>query len=199
MAGINQIGIKPQIGLGFAETLRALLRQDPDVLMVGEIRDTHTASMAIRAAQTGHLVLSTVHTKSAIATLMRLNQLGLSDRDVVESVTLILAQRLLRLLCTHCKIPATTICASNPIQAVNSRYQANLAGCEHCLQGYWGRIGIFELCQPEALGDAVPPVRHGYEDTQNLRDMALGCYNAGDTSLDEVNRVVPAESDFGVL
>ena len=89
MAGINQIGIKPQIGLGFAETLRALLRQDPDVLMVGEIRDTHTASMAIRAAQTGHLVLSTVHTKSAIATLMRLNQLGLSDRDVVESVTLI--------------------------------------------------------------------------------------------------------------
>ena len=199
MAGINQIGIKPQIGLGFAETLRALLRQDPDVLMVGEIRDTHTASMAIRAAQTGHLVLSTVHTKSAIATLMRLNQLGLSDRDVVESVTLILAQRLLRLLCTHCKIPATTICASNPIQAVSSRYQANLAGCEHCLQGYWGRIGIFELCQPEALGDAVPPVRHGYEDTQNLRDMALGRYDAGDTSLDEVNRVVPAESDFGVL
>ena len=167
--------------------------------MIGEIRDADTASMAIRAAQTGHLVLSTVHTKSAAATLMRLNQLGLSNRDVAESVTLILAQRLLRLLCNHCKIPAATTSGSNPRQGVGSRYQANLSGCTHCLQGYWGRIGIFELCEPEGLGDALPSVRHANANTQGLRDMALGCYQAGDTSLDEVNRVVPAESDSGAL
>lgn len=194
MTGINQIGIKPRIGLGFAETLRALLRQDPDVLMVGEIRDSDTASMAIRAAQTGHLVLSTVHTKSAFATLMRLNQLGLSTHDVAESVTLILAQRLLRLLCDQCKIPVTTPPISNPRHAVGQRYQANISGCERCLQGYRGRIGIFELCQPEAFNSASPSVRHGNKETWHLQDIALGCYNAGNTSLDEVNRVVPKES-----
>ena len=194
MAGINQIGIKPRIGLGFAETLRALLRQDPDVLMVGEIRDSNTASMAIRAAQTGHLVLSTVHTKSASATLMRLNQLGISRQDIAESVTLILAQRLLRLLCDHCKIPATTTSASNHGQALGHRYQAALSGCKHCLQGYRGRIGIFELCLPEASGDTLPRIRQKNKNTRNLRDMALGCYEAGSTSLDEVNRVVPSES-----
>jgi len=199
MAGINQIGIKPQIGLGFAETLRALLRQDPDVLMVGEIRDTNTASMAIRAAQTGHLVLSTVHTKSAAATLMRLNQLGLSNSDVAESVTLILAQRLLRLLCDDCKIPATTTSGLNTPHGMGRCYQANLSGCEHCLQGYWGRIGIFELFQPEALGDVLPGGWHANKNNRNLRDMALECYLAGNTSLDEVNRVIPAESDCDAL
>ena len=102
--------------------------------MVGEIRDSNTASMAIRAAQTGHLVLSTVHTKSALATLMRLNQLGLSDRDVAESVTLILAQRLLRVLCNHCKVPAGTPIASNPHQAADDCF-TNLSGCKYCLQG----------------------------------------------------------------
>jgi type IV pilus assembly protein PilB len=105
LPGINQVGIKTQIGLDFSNSLRALLRQDPDVLMVGEIRDPDTASMAIRAAQTGHLVLSTVHTKSASATLGRMRQLGISDRDLQESVTLVVAQRLLRRLCDQCKIP----------------------------------------------------------------------------------------------
>ena len=94
--------------------------------------------MAIRAEQTGHLVLSTVHTKSALATLMRLNQLGLSDRDVAESVTLILAQRLLRVLCNHCKVPAGTPIVSSMPRAEDDCFQANLAGCEHCVHGYWG-------------------------------------------------------------
>lgn len=199
VTGINQIGIKPSIGLGFAETLRALLRQDPDVLMVGEIRDSSTASMAIRAAQTGHLVLSTVHTKSALATLMRLNQLGLSDRDVAESVTLILAQRLLRVLCNHCKVPAGTPIVSSMPRAEDDCFQANLAGCEHCLQGYWRRTGVFELCQPEALDQEFPHIRGGRENTHDLRNMALQCYLAGKTSLEEVNRVVPAESGAGVV
>ena len=101
LAGVNQVAIRPRIGLNFAETLRALLRQDPDVLMVGEIRDADTAAMAIRAAQTGHLIMSSVHTKSAHATMLRLQQLGLSARDLLESVTLIIAQRLLRRLCPH--------------------------------------------------------------------------------------------------
>ena len=83
---------------------------------------------------------------------------------------------------------------SNPRHAVGQRYQANISGCERCLQGYRGRIGIFELCQPEAFNSASPSVRHGNKETWHLRDIALGCYNAGNTSLDEVNRVVPEES-----
>lgn len=109
LAGVNQVAIRPRIGLNFAETLRALLRQDPDVLMVGEIRDADTAAIAIRAAQTGHLIMSSVHTKSAHATMLRLQQLGVSARDLLESVTLIIAQRLLRRLCPHCRQSSITV------------------------------------------------------------------------------------------
>ena len=128
---------------------------------------------------------------------MRLNQLGLSDRDVAESVTLILAQRLLRMLCDHCKVPAGTPIASNLHQAADDCFQANLSGCKYCLQGYWGRTGVFELCQPESLGEEFPNNRRGKENTHDLRNMALRCYLAGKTSLEEVNRVVPAASGSG--
>lgn len=218
LPGINQVGIAPHIGLDFGATLRALLRQDPDVLMVGEIRDEDTAAMAIRAAQTGHLVLSTLHTKSAITTLARLRQLGISDRDVFESVTLIVAQRLLRKLCDRCKLPATPSWhAATPYPSANPQiFQANPYGCHHCLQGYRGRMGVFELCSPAMFNG---PGEHVSKDTtvrpagssqkasdtavnaefaptpyQDLRAMGLQYYHQGLTCLTEVDRVLPQQS-----
>lgn len=122
--GINQININPRIGLDFATVLRSLLRQDPDIIMIGEIRDTQTAEIAVQAAQTGHLVLSTLHTNSAIETITRLQSMGIMPHHFISAVSLIIAQRLVRKLCVYCK-----------------------TGCDHCHQGYQGRTGIFE-CLP---------------------------------------------------
>ncbi|SRR5579883_84501 len=123
--GINQVNINLPIGLDFSTVLRTFLRQDPDIIMVGEIRDADTAAIAIQAAQTGHLVLSTLHTNSAAETITRLQSMGIPAYHLIHSISLIIAQRLLRKLCPHCQQP--------PL------------GCEHCLQGYQGRMGIFEL------------------------------------------------------
>lgn len=218
LPGINQVGIKPQIGLNFGNTLRALLRQDPDVLMVGEIRDSDTASMAIRAAQTGHLVLSTVHTKSASSTLARMRQLGVSDRDLQESVTLVLAQRLLRRLCQRCKIPGQAACRPhrNFTAAELTVFRPNPSGCSVCLSGYRGRLGIFELCKPGTSAanrsEPMADYRHspsstvGYQSEahwdasfatapdQNLRAMALHRFFTGETSFEEIERVLPPQS-----
>ncbi|HIF9325909.1 TPA: type IV-A pilus assembly ATPase PilB [Photobacterium damselae] len=148
LPGINQVHINNQAGLGFAEALRSFLRQDPDVVMVGEIRDLETASIAVKAAQTGHLVLSTLHTNSAAETITRLTNMGIEDFNLASSLTLIIAQRLGRRLCPHCKqadeidgfmqdklrIPAGTIL-----------YKANPEGCDDCNKGYLGRVGIYEV------------------------------------------------------
>lgn len=123
LAGINQVNIHPRIGLDFAVVLRSLLRQDPDIILVGEIRDAETANIAMQAAQTGHLVLSSLHTNSAAETIIRLQSIGVSAYHLISSISLIIAQRLVRVLCSHC--------------------QGN--GCAQCYQGYQGRIGIFEL------------------------------------------------------
>lgn len=131
--GINQVQINPKIGLSFASVLRALLRQDPDIIMIGEIRDQDTAEMAIRASQTGHLVLSTLHTNNSAQTLIRLQQLGLPTYLIAESLTLIIAQRLIRRLCVLCKRPA---------KQADRGYQA--VGCHQCYQGYNGRMALFE-------------------------------------------------------
>lgn len=200
LAGVNQVAIRPRIGLNFAETLRALLRQDPDVLMVGEIRDADTAAMAIRAAQTGHLIMSSVHTKSAHATMLRLQQLGVSARDLLESVTLIIAQRLLRRLCPHCRQSSITVCDAAALAPSRPHvcYTANPQGCGQCSGGYWGRIGIFELAQTEHLdmrsatakSDGAPKNAGGLN---ALRERAVERHLLGDTSWEEVNRIVPAE------
>ncbi|EPG0368769.1 type IV-A pilus assembly ATPase PilB [Photobacterium damselae] len=148
LPGINQVHINNQAGLGFAEALRSFLRQDPDVVMVGEIRDLETASIAVKAAQTGHLVLSTLHTNSAAETITRLTNMGIEDFNLASSLTLIIAQRLGRRLCPHCKqvdeidgfmqdklrIPAGT-----------TLYKANPEGCDDCNKGYLGRVGIYEV------------------------------------------------------
>ncbi|MEF1216917.1 ATPase, T2SS/T4P/T4SS family, partial [Photobacterium damselae] len=148
LPGINQVHINNQAGLGFAEALRSFLRQDPDVVMVGEIRDLETASIAVKAAQTGHLVLSTLHTNSAAETITRLTNMGIEDFNLASSLTLFIAQRLGRRLCPHCKqvdeidgfmqdklrIPAGT-----------TLYKANSEGCDDCNKGYLGRVGIYEV------------------------------------------------------
>ena len=133
LPGINQINVNEKSGLSFAQTLRALLRQDPDVVMVGEIRDSETADVAAKAAQTGHLVLSTLHTNDAPSALTRLCQLGVADFNVASSVVLICAQRLVRKLCPHCKYKVPN----------EKRYTPT--GCAYCVNGYKGRVGIHQV------------------------------------------------------
>ena len=158
LPGANQVNINERAGLSFANVLRALLRQDPDVIMVGEIRDLDTAEIAIQAAQTGHLVLSTLHTNDAPGTLARLRHMGVAAFNVAASVSLVTAQRLVRRLCEHCKqamasheidflfhnlseadrnaIPAHMRAQANPYKAV---------GCDACDKGYKGRIGLYQV------------------------------------------------------
>jgi type IV pilus assembly protein PilB len=132
--GINQVCVNERAGLGFAQALRALLRQDPDILMVGEMRDQETASIALQAAQTGHLVLSTLHSNDAPSALWRLVQLGLERTQVAHTVHLIVAQRLVRRLCPHCRLAPTT--PDGPWMA---------QGCPACHEGYRGRLGLFQM------------------------------------------------------
>jgi type IV pilus assembly protein PilB len=146
LPGINQVEINYKIGLDFARVLRTFLRQDPDIIMVGEIRDLETAEIAIKAAHTGHLVLATLHTNSAIASLTRLLNMGVAAFNLATALSLIIAQRLVRKLCIHCKslqnLP-TKILAENNLEA-NAKIYAPI-GCEHCNQGYQERMAIFEM------------------------------------------------------
>src|SRR3990167_3809925 len=142
--GINQINIHPKIGLDFATILRAVLRQDPDIIMVGEIRDIETASIAMEAAQTGHLVLTTLHTNSTVDSIIRLLSMGIPAYQIASSLSMVVAQRLLRKLCEHCKRKES---ASKTMQTEFMLvspiiYQAR--GCEQCTNGYSGRTAIFE-------------------------------------------------------
>ncbi|POT55937.1 type II secretion system protein GspE [Citrobacter amalonaticus] len=145
IAGLNQTQIHPRAGLTFQGVLRALLRQDPDVIMVGEIRDGETAEIAIKAAQTGHLVLSTLHTNSTCETLIRLQQMGVARWMISSALILVVAQRLVRKLCPHCR-QATSDAIALPTAiwpAPLPRWQA--PGCEHCHQGFYGRTALFEV------------------------------------------------------
>jgi len=151
MSGINQVNVQDKPGLTFSVALRAFLRQDPDVLMVGEIRDLETAEIAIQAAQTGHLVLSTLHTRDAVSALTRLRNMGIAPYNLASSVSLVSAQRLVRKLCPHCRqpqaIPApmlrqfgdASVAPETPI------FAAHPQGCQDCHRGYSGRTGLFEI------------------------------------------------------
>jgi len=144
MDGINQIHVNPQIGLTFASGLRHIVRQDPDVIMVGEIRDRETADIAIRAALTGHFVYSTLHTNDAPSAITRLTDMGVENYLITSSLVAVLAQRLVRVICRNCRAPAGTRMAPDG-KAVDC-YRG--AGCEHCSgTGYSGRVGIFELME----------------------------------------------------
>jgi type IV pilus assembly protein PilB len=153
LPGVNQVNVKEKIGLNFATTLRAFLRQDPDVLMVGEIRDHETADMAIKASQTGHLVLSTLHTQDAPSALVRLRNMGMATYNLASSISLISAQRLVRRLCRHCKVPVIVSSSllkdlgwqTSKVNTLQTPHFFSAQGCTQCHKGYWGRIGIFQL------------------------------------------------------
>src|SRR5881394_2516511 len=202
--GINQVNVNPKVGLTFAAALRAFLRQDPDVIMVGEIRDLETAEIAIKAAQTGHLVLSTLHTNDAPQTLTRMVDMGVKPYAIATSVSLIIAQRLARRLCSHCKQPLDI-----PREALLKEgfTQADLAagmkifapkGCANCTDGYKGRVGIYQMLPVTeaivriilALGSA-PEIgaQAAKEGVWDLRRAGLEKVKSGMTSLEEVNSV----------
>ena len=204
LPGINQVQINPKAGLSFASALRSFLRQDPDVVMVGEIRDLETAEIAIKAAQTGHLVLSTLHTNSAAETLTRLLNMGVPAFNVASSVTLIMAQRLARRLCPHCKqshhIPDSELLEMGYTQQEVSEgitlYKP--VGCEECSNGYKGRVGIYEMLP---MSENIANLIMEGGNSLQIADMAIkegmmtlyrsGLEKArmGITSLAEVNRV----------
>jgi type IV pilus assembly protein PilB len=147
--GINQVNINPKIGLDFSTVSRTFLRQDPDIIMVGEIRDTETAGIAIQAAQTGHLVLSTLHTNSAVETITRLQAMGVLSYHVACSISLIIAQRLIRKLCDYCKQPETIPDSLYPLFAEKKRLHVTTiyrpVGCSHCFHGYINRTAVYEF------------------------------------------------------
>ncbi|MCO3127309.1 type IV-A pilus assembly ATPase PilB [Pseudomonas aeruginosa] len=150
LEGINQVNVNPRQGMDFSQALRAFLRQDPDVIMVGEIRDLETAEIAIKAAQTGHMVMSTLHTNSAAETLTRLLNMGVPAFNLATSVNLIIAQRLARKLCSHCKkehdVPRETLLHEGfPEELIGTFKLYSPVGCENCKGGYKGRVGIYEV------------------------------------------------------
>ena len=204
MAGINQVLVNPKVGLNFAEALRSFLRQDPDVIMVGEVRDLETAEIAIKAAQTGHLVLSTVHTNSAAETVTRLLNMGVPAFNIAASVTLIIAQRLARRLCTHCAEPETSVPRDALMQLGFGEDQLNHAqikkpvGCKHCKGGYKGRVGIYEVVKiTKSIASAIMDGANSLEldrtvreaGFNDLRQSALMKCAQGLISLEEVSRV----------
>ncbi|WP_439859674.1 type IV-A pilus assembly ATPase PilB [Pseudomonas sp. MBLB4136] len=203
LEGINQVNVNPKQGMDFTQALRAFLRQDPDIIMVGEIRDLDTASIAVKAAQTGHMVMSTLHTNSAAETLTRLRNMGVPSFNIATSVNLIIAQRLARKLCGHCKkevdIPKEALLAEGfPESKIGSFKIYGPVGCENCKGGYKGRVGIYEVVkntpnlqriimeEGNSIDIAAQMRKDGFND---LRTSALLKAMQGVTSLEEVNRV----------
>ncbi|MCV6626494.1 MAG: type IV-A pilus assembly ATPase PilB [Cellvibrionaceae bacterium] len=205
LEGINQVQVNNKVGLTFAESLRSFLRQDPDIVMVGEIRDLETAEIGIKAAQTGHLVLSTLHTNSAAETLTRLLNMGVPAFNVATTVSLIIAQRLGRRLCKECKEPTTlpdeVLEAEGFDKTDIPREEFELykaVGCSKCANGYKGRVGIYETVRitPEISslimegGNSLQIAKAAEEaGFINLRTAALRKVVTGITTLEEANRV----------
>ncbi|MDE0952818.1 MAG: type IV-A pilus assembly ATPase PilB [Halioglobus sp.] len=204
LEGVNQVHVNAKIGLNFAEALRSFLRQDPDVIMVGEIRDLETAEIAIKAAQTGHLVLSTLHTNSASETITRLLNMGVPAFNVASSVDLIIAQRLARRLCKVCSLPADDIPQATLLEEGFTEEMLEEAsikrpvGCEDCNGGYKGRVGIYEVVKitpsiARLIMEEGNSLQIGEqaraEGFYNLRHAALKKVAQGMTSLEEANRI----------
>jgi type IV pilus assembly protein PilB len=204
LPGINQVNVNPKVGLTFASSLKAFLRQDPDIIMVGEIRDLETAEIAIKAAQTGHLVLSTLHTNDAPRTLTRLVDMGVKPYAIATSVSLIIAQRLARKLCDSCKeskdIPREALekegFGADDIDSGMVIFGPK--GCKSCNDGYKGRVGIFQVMEvSEAMGRIIMEGGNAMqiadqaasEGVIDLRRAGLNKVKDGVTSLEEINRV----------
>jgi len=203
LEGINQVNVNPRQGMDFAQALRAFLRQDPDIIMVGEIRDLETAEIAVKAAQTGHMVMSTLHTNSAAETLTRLRNMGVPAFNIATSVNLIIAQRLARKLCTSCKkeveVPREALLKEGiPEDKIGTFQLYGPVGCDNCNGGYKGRVGIYEVVkitpalqrlimeEGNSIDIAIQARKDGFND---LRISGLVKAMNGITSLEEVNRV----------
>lgn len=203
LEGINQVNVNPKQGMDFTAALKSFLRQDPDIIMVGEIRDLDTASIAIKAAQTGHMVMSTLHTNSAAETLTRLRNMGVPSFNIATSVNLIIAQRLARKLCSTCKkevqIPREALLEEGfPEDKLGTFKIYGPVGCENCNNGYKGRVGIYEVVkntpalqriimeEGNSIDISIQMRKDGFND---LRTSALLKAMQGVTSLEEVNRV----------
>jgi type IV pilus assembly protein PilB len=201
--GVNQVSVNIKAGLTFASAMRAFLRQDPDIIMVGEIRDLETAEIAIKAAQTGHLVLTTLHTNSAAETLTRLSNMGVPSYNIATSVNLIVAQRLARRLCKHCKIvieypPQTLLESGFTEEQIKCAVLYEAVGCAQCTNGFAGRLGIYEVMQvSESIGRLIMSGGNSIEILDlakkegftTLRESGLQKILAGYTNLTEINRV----------
>ncbi len=204
LPGVNQVNVNPKVGLTFASALRAFLRQDPDIIMVGEIRDLETAEIAIKAAQTGHLVLSTLHTNDAPRTLTRLVDMGVKPYAIATSVSLIIAQRLARKLCDNCKelrdVPREAL-EKEGFEAEDIDSGMSIfgpVGCKLCNDGYKGRLGIFQVMEvSEAMGKIIMADGNAMQIAEqaasegviDLRRAGLNKVKEGITSLEEINRV----------
>ncbi|MCP3673595.1 MAG: Flp pilus assembly complex ATPase component, partial [Gammaproteobacteria bacterium] len=203
LTGINQVNVNVKQGMTFAKALRAFLRQDPDIVLVGEIRDLETAEIAIKAAQTGHLVLSTLHTNNAPETLTRLANMGVPAFNIATSVHLIIAQRLARRLCTECKtvsnIPREALLeAGFREDEVDSLKICQPIGCDKCTHGYKGRVGVYEVMPVSKDigriimkgGNAIEIADQAKLDgVNNLRESGLEKVRQSLTSLAEINRI----------
>jgi type II secretory ATPase GspE/PulE/Tfp pilus assembly ATPase PilB-like protein len=207
--GANQMQVRPEIGLSFADALRHVLRQDPDVIMVGEIRDRETADIAIRASLTGHLVFSTLHTNDAAGAITRLVDMGIEPFLVASAVELVIAQRLVRRLCPDCagRAPADLVSLRatlsalglNPADADSVTELPAARGCQRCRNtGYRGRVGIFEIFHPRELHDLIITRESTRQlaraaRTKGMRTLSQSGWEkirAGQTTLDEVLRVI---------
>jgi len=206
VTGINQVNMNPKAGLTFAGALRSFLRQDPDIIMVGEIRDLETAEISIKAAQTGHMVLSTLHTNDAPQTLTRLMNMGVPPYNIASSVNLIIAQRLARRLCKQCKqkieVPKEALLeegfTEQDIAEGFTVFGPNAEGCNQCAAGYKGRVGIYQVMpMSEEMGRIIMEGGNAMqlakqakqEGVRDLRESGLRKVKEGVTSLDEINRV----------
>ena len=204
LPGVNQVNVNPKVGLTFASALKAFLRQDPDIIMVGEIRDIETAEIAIKAAQTGHMVLSTLHTNDAPQTLARLVNMGVAPFNIASAVSLIIAQRLARRLCKHCKTPLdipkeALLKEGFKEEDLNDIALYKAVGCDQCTDGYKGRVGIYQVMPISeemgrlimAGGNAIQLADQARkEGVTDLRESGLKKVRQGVTSLEEVNRVI---------
>ena len=204
LMGINQVNVNNKVGLTFSSALRAFLRQDPDIIMVGEIRDLETAEIAVKAAQTGHLVLSTLHTNDAPKTLSRLVNMGVPPYNIASSVILIIAQRLARRLCTQCKktvdVPKEALLEEGFTEKdVTAGIKIfGPVGCDQCTGGYKGRVGIYQVMPiSEEMGRLIMEGGNAIqladqaakEGVATLRESGLKKIKDGMTSLEEINRV----------
>lgn len=203
MDGVTQVAINEKVGLTFASALRACLRQDPDIICVGEIRDGETAEIALRAAMTGHLVLSTIHTEDAVSAIDRLKDLGMEPYLIAGSIRGIISQRLVRTICPNCREeiqPDPYLVDLAGIKHPETMHFYKGAGCPQCNKGYRGRIGVFEILTMDSdIRDAIASGANGTElrkkitaagDFTSMITNAIGLVNEGRTTLDEVIRTV---------